>query len=118
MSEYQGPERRSISFMEKEWHQTKAAAISIIGLLLVQIGTSIWWASGIDADVRTLKERPELTERVIKLEALTSEHGRMLNRFNDTLDKLDSTMEKFGTEQSRRLSTIQRVEEHLKKEKH
>ena len=86
---YNGEERRT----HVDWHLSKSVSMSVILLLLGNISTSLWWASGLNSDVNNLKSRPDLTERVIKLEAKVGEYGRVLNKFEKTLDKFDNTLD-------------------------
>ena len=103
---WDGPDRRTVN----EWHLNKGVTVSVVALLVVNIASSIFWAATLTADVDTLKQRPNLTERVVKLESLTGEHGRLLSRIDLTLDKLDTTLDRVATEQIRRASIIERVE--------
>lgn len=110
--EYDGPDRRS-----NEWHLDKKVSISVIGLLIVNICSSIWWAATLTSEVDELKRRPELSERVIRLEATVDEHSRVLNKLTAVLDKLDVTIDKIATEQAKRSSRIDRLEDYMRTHK-
>ena len=90
----------------ESWHLNKHISLSVIILLIINIGTGAWFMSGLSSDVNLLKSKPDLTERVIKLEALTSEHGRILSRMESTLDKLDATLDAVATEQAKRTPLV------------
>jgi len=115
---YQGKERRVI-VGDIHWHQTKSLSLSIIGLLLVNIVSTVWWAATLTSDVAQFKQRPDLLERVIKLETLTAEYNGGLGRLIDLIDKLERKIDKqsgkvyrIDREQSRRKDSI-----HIHKEK-
>jgi hypothetical protein len=55
---YDGLERRHAE--PAEWHNNKNYLISIIFLLISNIGATIWWASSINSDVEVLKAKPDL----------------------------------------------------------
>jgi len=94
---YEGEERR-----EPEWHVNKNVSLSIILLLITNIAMGAWFMSGLSSDVESLKSRPDLTARVIKLEALTSEQGRIISRIDATLDKFNNTLTRIDREQAKR----------------
>ena len=104
---YEGPDRRSES---PEWHTNKNYLLSIIFLTLSNIGATIWWASGINHDVQALKDRPDLTERVIKLEATVELHNQYFRKLTKTLDDLNEVVRKIDKEQARRKYIFDRVE--------
>lgn len=85
-----------------DWHQTKGLSLSIIGLLLVNIVSTVWWAATLTNDVTRIKEEPDLVERVIKLEAVTKEYKDVLTRFITVIDKLDNTVDRIDREQAKR----------------
>ena len=89
-----------------DWHLNKNVSISIIVLLCINIGSTIWWASALNTDVQTLKNRPDLTERVIRLEARSDEHGRLLQKIDMTLDKLNTTINVIAKEQAKRTPLV------------
>lgn len=93
---YDGEERR------QEWHQTKGLSISIIALLVGNIVTTVWWAATLTGDVKKINERPDLTERVIKLEAKQEANQQYLNRLASILDKVSDTVTRIDKEQARR----------------
>ena len=95
---YAGRERR----MDVEWHQTKGISVSIILLLLVNITSTVWWAASLTNDVETIKAKPELIERVIRLEATVDVHNRYLSRLPNILDKVEATVNRIDKEQIKR----------------
>ena len=110
MNNYKGEERRQ----HMDWHLNKNFALSIILLLITQTVSGIWWAASITSEVDRLKSKPDLIERVIKLEAKADEQGRVLSRIDETLNRLDETINKVAAEQQRRSTTIERTEDFLK----
>jgi len=94
---YEGPERR-----EHDWHLNKNVSVTIIFLLFVNLGSGVWFLSGLSGDVRALKQRPDLTERVIKLEAITNEQGRLLQKLDSTLTRFNNTITRIDKEQAKR----------------
>lgn len=104
---YDGLDRRVPA---PEWHTSKNYFLSIIFLLVTNIGSTIWWAGGINSDVEQLKARPDLTERVIQLETTVTVHNKYFNRLDITLTSLDKTMSRIDREQARRKSIVDRVE--------
>ncbi|VAW62341.1 hypothetical protein MNBD_GAMMA08-1809 [hydrothermal vent metagenome] len=105
-NKYNGEERRQ----NMDWHLTKSISISVIILLLLNLSTSIWWLSGLNSDVGMLKAKPDLLERVINLEARANEHGRIITRFDVTLDKINNTIIQVSNELSRRKPFADAVE--------
>ena len=93
-----------------DWHQTKGLSLSIIMLLIVNIVSTVWWAATLTNDVNQGKDNdnrvslivPKLTERIIRLEAVTSEYQRILTRVVATLDKMDNTVNRIDREQAKR----------------
>ena len=98
MSEFE--DRRASN--RDEWHNTKGLAITIIVLLITNIISSVWWAATLTNDVNSLKEAPKLTERVIRLEAVTEANTKYMNRLNRTLDIVNSNMIRMDKEQTKR----------------
>ena len=96
--DYHGRERRR----DIEWHQTKGISITIILLLLTNIVSTVWWAASLTNDVDSIKARPKLTERVIRLEAVTEANSKYLNRLSRVLDKLETTVSRIDREQVKR----------------
>lgn len=92
-----------------EWHLEKKVTLGIIFLLVANITSSVWWAATLTNDVQELKERPNLTERVIRLEAVSEEHGRILQRVSVVIDKLDATLDKVAAEQSRSRVVLEHI---------
>lgn len=95
---------------EIDWHQTKGLSLSIIILLVINIVSTVWWAATLTNDVNQAKDNdskvsllvPKLTERIIRLEAVTSEYQRILTRVVATLDKMDNTVDRIDREQAKR----------------
>jgi uncharacterized iron-regulated membrane protein len=108
-SRYDGYDRRE-SVDNIDWHQTKGLSLSIIILLIVNIVSTVWWAATLTNDVTQIKERPDLTERVIKLEAVTEEYQKVLGRVVTIIDNVERRLNRVDKEQARRLSIIQRIE--------
>ncbi len=103
---YKGEERRN----HTEWHLNKSVSLSVIVLLVVNIATSAWWASGLTSDIEVLQDKPDLTERVIRLEAKAEEHSRILMKMNNTLDNIDRTIMNVSNELARRKPFADAVE--------
>ncbi len=102
---YSGIERRE----NVDWHLNKGVSLSIIILLVVNIATSAWYLSAMVSDIEVLKSKPDLSERVVRLEARADEQGRILSRLDSTLDKLDNTLNTVAKEQARRTSIINSI---------
>lgn len=114
---YNGQERRhhEEDRRENEWHTSRTTSYSIIFLLLTNIGATIWWASELNADVKSLKNVPDqvsnLEQRVITLEVQNSQAVKVLEEFKRVLEKLDQTIENVAKEQSRRTPVIKKAED-------
>lgn len=111
---YEGPDRRE----KLDWHLTKSVSVSMLIGILANIIIVVALFVRMQADVDTIKERPDLTERVIKLEALTSEYGRILTRLDTTIDNVNSTLERVAVEQAKRSNVIEQAKDHLRNGKH
>lgn len=98
-TKYEGNDRRETTDTI-DWHQTKGLSLSIIMLLIVNIVSTVWWAATLTNDVTQIKARPDLTERVIKLEAITEERKSILNKLATTLDRMDSTINRIDKDQA------------------
>ncbi len=101
--------------MNMDWHLTKALSISIITLLITNIGATIWFLSSMNSDVAALKARPDLLERVIKLEGRSDEYGRIITKIDNTLDKFNVTLSNVSNELARRTPFADAVEKGLYK---
>lgn len=96
------------------WHKTKGISITVILLLVINIVSTVWWAATLTSDVQGLKNRgeqysiviPELTERIIVLEAVTSEYQNVLTRLVAILDKVEDNINKIDREQAKRTNSI------------
>lgn len=55
-SDYQGPDRR-----DSAWHLSRTIMTAVIGLLVTNIGASIWWASSVESRLQSLGD--EIVER-------------------------------------------------------
>lgn len=100
------------------WHQTRGVTVTIITLLLANIISSVWWAATITSDVDKLKNKPNLVERVIRLEAVQDQNTRYLSRLSIVLDRLESTVRKIDKEQVRRSELLDRTAKHLIRERY
>lgn len=99
---------------DKNWHQAKVTVISIIIGLTVQFGSIIWWGASISNDITTLKSQIQpvtsLTERIIKLEVQQSEVGKVVDKLNQTLERLDDTITAVAKQQAVNISKIEKLE--------
>lgn len=95
----------------REWHLDKRVPLTIIGLLVANIFATGWGAATLTADVQTLKARPYLAERVIRLEAITEEHSRYLTRLSLVMDRVSATMDVVAKEQARRAGAIEFIKQ-------
>jgi len=99
---------------DKDWHQTKGIALTIIILLITNIGASIWWAASLTSDVGVIKdqvkEQPEIVERIIKLETITELMQGTFGRYIEALHDIEQTVARIDREQARRKSIIDAVE--------
>ena len=102
----------------RDWHLDKRVSIFLlIGMgasIVMNIVSIVWFAAKLDQRVEILEERPDLEARVIKLEALTGEHGRILQRLDSTIDRMSSVVDYVAKEQAKRTPAINRVYEHEK----
>lgn len=81
--------------------------MSVIVLLILNISATSWQAATLVNDVNNLKSRPDMTERVIRLEAVTDEHKRVLTDLSMVLTRIDGTIDRIAAEQNRRTGTIE-----------
>jgi len=96
------------------WHKTKGISITVIILLVINIISTVWWAATLTSDVSQLKELaseysitvPKITERVIRLEAVTAEYQNVLSRLVSILDKLEQNVYRIDREQAKRTNSI------------
>ena len=96
------------------WHKTKGISITVIILLVINIVSTVWWAATLTSDVTQLKDIakeysitiPKITERVIRLEAVTAEYQNVLTRLVSILDKLERNVDQIGLEQAKRTNSI------------
>lgn len=95
-----------------DWHLSKTVTIGVILSLLLNSASVIWWGSGLNTDVSNLKQA-NLEERVIKLEVLQSENAKVMQKLNDTLDKVDVTVKKINDEQQKRTVVIEAAKKKL-----
>lgn len=84
-----------------DWHLDKNVSLSVIVLLIINLATTAWWAATLTGDVDSLKARPDLTERVIRLEAVNEEQRRVMNHVADVLGRLDTTIDRISESQLR-----------------
>jgi len=96
------------------WHKTKGISITVIVLLTLNIISTVWWAATLTGDVSKLKDTskeysivvPELTERVIRMEAVTYEYQKVLNRLVSIIDKIEQNVYRIDREQAKRSNSI------------
>jgi len=86
-----------------DWHLDKKVSLSIICLLIINIATTAWYLSAAYADIQSLKAKPDLLPRVIKLESRVDEYGRILSRIDTTLDRINTTLYEVSKEQAKRV---------------
>jgi len=109
---YEGTDRRA----DPVWHNNKNYFLSIIFLIISNIGATIWWASSINSDVEILKSKPDLLERVIRLETSVELHNKYFDKFTISLDNLNSSIIRVDKELERRKTTFeQAVRDQLRK---
>ena len=106
---FEGNDRR----VNPEWHQDKRISIATIFLLLVNLGSTIWWAADLTHDVDSIMNRPDLTERVIRIEATVEAHNRYLGRLSTVLDKMETTVARIDREQAMRGSIVKDARKHI-----
>ena len=92
--------------MSGEWHLDKKVSMGIIASMIIQASVLAWSAGKLYSDVEILKARPDLTERVIRVEAKTDEHGRILQKLDDTLDRINITLGEVAKEQAKRTALV------------
>lgn len=75
-----------------DWHMDKRVSIAMIGALLMQSFTAVWWAASMDARMRRIEEiaaqRSTLDPRLTRLEVVNENQARTLLRIEDKLDRL------------------------------
>ncbi len=106
---YDGQERRE----HLDWHLNKSISMSVIILLIANLSISVWWLSGLNKDIEVLKAKPDLLERVIRLEARSNEQGRIIKKMDQTLDNINTTILQVSNELSRRKPFADAVEKKL-----
>jgi len=98
-----------------DWHLDKRVSIIVISSVLINILVTgygmVWYASKIDSRVAALEMRPAMEERMIRVEALIGEQGRIISRLDSTLAKLDETLDFVAKEQARRTPFIKQMEQ-------
>lgn len=107
------------NFLERriDWHQTKGLSVTIIVLLLTNIISTVWWAATLTNDVDRIKDRPDLNERVIRLEAIQEANGQYLVRMATALSNMTETIKRIDREQARRASIVRSAEKHLEQQR-
>ena len=105
------PEERSEKL---DWHQTRAVSITTILLLLVNIVSTVWWAATLTSQVTTLSGKPDLTERVIVLEAVQRENKEWIRRVSAQVNESASLLAQVSREQSKRAIIIEQAKEFIK----
>ncbi len=102
---YDGEDRRA----DPAWHNNKNYFLSIIFLIIGNIGATIWWASSITSDVEVLKAKPDLLERVIRLETSVELHNKYFDKFTISLDNLNKSIIRVDKELERRKTTFEQA---------
>lgn len=97
-----------------EWHLDKKFSIIIIISMLTQAGSVVWYGSKADSRIATLELRPDLTERMIKVEFTQSEHGRLLGKIYESLKEIKLSVNKFNVKQAGFEPRIKNLEELIK----
>jgi len=103
---YEGKERREHPEIVINRKVNFAGMIVIV----LNIVTLVWFASAVVSAVEVNTSVVKLNtsrldntiERVIKLEALTSEQGRIIARMDLTLNKVNNTLTRIDREQAKR----------------
>lgn len=87
---YTGPERR-----EGSWHLDKKVTITLILLLLGQIGSTIWWAADLShATKENSKATIAISNRIAEIESRERESSKLVERMvrvETMLENLQST---------------------------
>ncbi len=104
--DYDGVDRR----VDIAWHNNKNYFLSIIFLIIGNIGATIWWASSMNSDVEVLKAKPDLLERVIKLETTVSLHNKYFDKLHATLNEVNGSVSRIDKELARRRTVFERAE--------
>ena len=108
-------DRREEVERRQDWHQTKGLSVTIIVLLITNIISTVWWAATLTNDVESIKGKPNLVERVIRLEAVTEAHTEYLDRLSEVLNKVDSNMTRIDRDQARTAVILDRIDIDLNK---
>ena len=94
----------------KEWHQAKITTVAILLGLTIQFGAFIWQGATMVAELKAVKvavqQVPALTERVIRLEIMASEQGKINRDLRKVIEKLDNTVDRIDKEQAKRTPLV------------
>lgn len=104
-----------------DWHLDKKVSLAMVGGLIVNLMVStygvVWNQAKQDSRIQQLELRPDLTERVIRLEILVAGQNTILTKMEGTLSRLDNTISRIDREQARRKSIIDNAEKHFSTKK-
>lgn len=104
----------------KGWHESKITVLGIIFSMFCTVGAVIWQGATITAEMRGLPTRSEYTElnaRIITLEVQQSEQGKILQKLELTLDKVNETIRLISEEQQRRTTILRQTEKFMESHK-
>ncbi len=97
--------------MLEQWHLDKRVPLSIIGAIMLQTCTIVWWAAGIDArlndhETRLTKEETfvskhvdegrDVYERIVRLEERFQNQERILTTQANTLLRIEELIRDSG----------------------
>jgi len=97
-------ENKQGGLLPEHWHLDKKVPIALIGALLIQAGTIIWWASGLEGRMTSYDRRisaneaeisktdsaqDTITERLTRIEERTSATNAMLTRIEAYLSIIE-----------------------------
>jgi Tfp pilus assembly protein PilO len=100
--------RRSQVNVDREWHLDKKVPISLIGTMIVQTCAIVWWVSGMNSDVASMKAhiteiRQENKERTEKLEKFGAVEVEIRN-LRQSMDRIEQTLDRMLTVNASRVS--------------
>lgn len=71
-------EAKIMNTLQREWHLDRKVTFSLIIAILLNSGTSVWWASSINSQV--LQQRKELDNHAVQIQQITVSQGMVGER--------------------------------------
>lgn len=93
-----------MTLADSGWHLDKKVPIALIGAIILQTGTGVWFAAGLHWRLTALEGRKDLNDRMVRVEQVVATNTRTLERIERLLERARfSSVDRYDSDGLRRI---------------